>query len=93
MSAWKRYLERNLNAQIPSNNKAPNGRYTVIVRFIVGLDGSISEIKAVTNHGYGMEEEVVRVVTRGPKWKPAQQNGKDVIAWRSQPITFVVSAR
>ena len=90
-TAWRRYLERYLNAQTPANNKAPTGRYTVVVRFIVGLDGGISEIKAMTNHGYGMEEEVIRVITKGPNWKPAQQNGKDVVAWSSQPVTFVVA--
>jgi hypothetical protein len=27
----------------------------------------------------------------GPKWEPAQQNGKTVATYRKQPITFVVS--
>lgn len=93
VTSWRRYLERNLNAQVPSNNKAPQGSYTVVVKFIVGLKGDISELKAITNHGYGMEEEVIRVIARGPKWVPARQNGNDVVSERTQPITFVVAPR
>jgi TonB-dependent SusC/RagA subfamily outer membrane receptor len=90
---WRRYLERSLNAQVPANNKAPQGSYTVIVKFIVGLKGDISELKATTTNGYGMEEEVIRVITKGPNWIPARQNGKDVVSWRTQPVKFVVALR
>jgi protein TonB len=40
-----------------------------------------------------MEEEVVRIIKKGPKWKPAVQNGKLVNAYRRQPVTFVVSGK
>jgi protein TonB len=91
LSAWRRYLERNLNAQVPSDAGAPTGSYTVIVRFVVDKQGNISDVKAQTSHGYGMEEEAVRAIKRGPKWTPAIQNGRNVTAYRSQPITFVVA--
>lgn len=90
-AAWRRFLERQLNAQAPADAGAPPGQYTVQVRFIVDKTGTISDVRAVTNHGYGMEEEAVRVIKRGPKWTPAIQNGRQVNAYRSQPITFVVS--
>jgi protein TonB len=62
-----------------------------VVQFIVDKDGNVSEVKALTSHGYGMEEEAVRVIKRGPKWTPAIQNGRQVKAYRKQPITFVVT--
>jgi hypothetical protein len=37
-----------------------------------------------------MEEEAMRVIKSGPGWEPAQQNGKKVRAYRTQPITFLV---
>ena len=37
-----------------------------------------------------MEEEAVKVITRGPKWTPALQNGRYVNAYRRQPVTFIV---
>lgn len=89
--AWRKYLERNLNASAPVDNGANPGSYTVVVQFIVDKEGNISDVKALTNHGYGMEEEAVRVIKRGPKWEPAIQNGRQVKAYRKQPITFVVS--
>jgi protein TonB len=89
--AWRKYLERNLNASAPVDNGANPGSYTVVVQFIVDKEGNISDVKALTNHGYGMEDEAVRVIKRGPKWEPAIQNGRQVKAYRKQPITFVVS--
>jgi periplasmic protein TonB len=80
-----------LNAQVTQDNNAPPGVYQVIVRFIVAKDGSISDVVAETNHGYGMEKEAVRAISKGPKWTPAQQNGNIVKAYRRQPITFQVT--
>ena len=91
LPAWRRYLERNLNAQVPSDAGAPTGSYTVVVKFIVDKGGNISDVKALTSHGYGMEEEAVRAIKRGPKWTPAIQNGRNVNAYRQQPITFFVA--
>ena len=84
------FMERTLNAQIPSDKKAPDGQYTVIVQYKVDKEGNISNITALTNHGYGMEQEVIRVVAKGPKWQPAIQNGRTVASIRKQPVTFVV---
>lgn len=88
--AWRRFLELNLNAAAPVDNGAPAGAYTVLVQFIVDKDGSISDVKALTNHGYGMEKELVRLITQGPSWAPASMFGVPVKAYRKQPVTFVV---
>lgn len=88
---WRTFLEKNLDAAVPVRMGAPVGTYTAIVQFIVDKDGSISNIKALTHYGYGMEEEVMRIMRKAPKWIPAQQFGKPVRAYRKQPITFVVS--
>jgi protein TonB len=89
---WKKYLERNLNPNAPVDNGAPEGTYTVYVQFVVSKDGSISDVKALTNHGYGMEAEAMRVIKKGPAWVPAVQNGRSVNAYRKQPITFQVTS-
>ncbi|MEP7141293.1 MAG: energy transducer TonB [Ferruginibacter sp.] len=88
--AWIRYLQKNLNANAPVENGAPPGTYQVIVKFIVSKDGSISDVNAESKHGYGMEDEAVKIIKRGPKWTPALQNGRNVNAYRRQPITFIV---
>jgi len=89
-AAWAKYLQKNLNANIPVQNRAPRGVYQVIVKFIVNKDGRISDIRAETNYGYGMEKEVIRILKKGPDWEPAVQYGRKVNAYRRQPITFVV---
>ena len=88
---WRQYLERNCNAQVATDNGAPEGTYTTVVQFVVDKEGNIRDVKAMTNHGYGMEEEAVRVIKKGPNWTPAVQNGRQVKAYRKQPITFQVT--
>jgi protein TonB len=88
--AWIRYLQKNLNANAPVDNGAAPGTYQVIVKFIVSKDGSISDVQPETKHGFGMEDEAVKIIKRGPKWTPALQNGRNVNAYRRQPITFIV---
>lgn len=89
-TGWIKYMTKYLNPNVPIKNNAPIGQYQVIVRFIVSKTGAISDIVAETNHGFGMEQEVVRIIQKGPDWIPAQQNGKPVNAYRRQPVTFVV---
>lgn len=89
-AAWRQFLMKNLNAAIPARNGAPAGTYKVLVQFLVSKTGEISGIRALTNHGYGMEQEVIRVIKLGPKWKPAWQNGRCVNAYRKQPVVFLI---
>ncbi|OSZ76817.1 energy transducer TonB [Chitinophagaceae bacterium IBVUCB2] len=89
---WRRYLEQNANGQVATDNGAPEGTYTTVVQFVVDKEGNISDVRALTNHGYGMEQEAMRVIKKGPKWTPAVQNGRQVKAFRKQPITFQVQS-
>lgn len=88
---WQKFLLRNLNPQTPIDNNAPAGNYTVWIQFVVDTDGSISDIRALTQVGYGLEQEAIRVIRRTKKWEPAIQNGRPVKAYRKQAITFQVA--
>jgi len=88
--AWSKYLQRNLKADTPTENGAPTGAYTVVVSFLVDKEGNISEVKAENDPGFGTAAEAVRVISRGPKWIPAVQNGRNVIYRQKQAITFKV---
>ena len=89
-TAWSNYMRQNLNANVPVINKAPKGTYQVIVKFIVSKDGSVSDVEAETNFGYGMEQEAIRVIKNSPIWTPAFQRGHNVSSYRRQPVTFAV---
>ncbi len=88
--AWKRFLERNLEADIPLNNGAPAGTYSVVVSFLVDKEGNVSEVKALNDPGYGTAAEAIRAIQSGPRWIPALQNGRNVIYRQKQIITFRV---
>jgi len=90
LPAWGKYLQKNLNANVPVKNGAPAGRYTVKVQFIVDKEGNIIEPKALTRLGYGMEEEVIRIILKSGQWKPAMQGGRNVKAYHVQPVVFIV---
>ncbi len=89
--AWEKYLARNLNSSVAAENNAPAGEYTIYVQFIVHTDGQITDIKALTNHGFGMEQEAMKMIRKGPSWISAMQNGKVVTAYKKQRIDFVVA--
>ena len=70
-SAWIKSYENGLDSSVPFRNGAPVGTYFVYVQFIVTKDGVISDIRPLTNHGYGMEAEAVRALKKRPVWTPA----------------------
>ncbi len=92
VAAWKKFLEKNLDAGVTAKNDAPVGKYSAIAIFIVDKDGSLSDVKALTKFGYGIEDEMLRVISKSGKWTPASQDGKQVKAYRKQPLTFIVDS-
>ena len=91
LQGWTRYLERNLNSDVPIENGAPAKAYAVIVTFIVDKEGKVSDVKAENDPGYGTKEEAIRVIKKGPNWIPANQNGKMVTYRHKQTIVFKVT--
>ena len=90
-AAWKSYLVKNLNVNTASDKGAPAGKYTVLLSFLVDIDGSVSDVQSMNNPGYGTAEEAIRVIKNGPKWLPAEYGGHKVKYRAKQAITFVVS--
>lgn len=91
IDAWRIYLERNLNTNMPVDNGAAAGNYTVVVSFVVDKDGNISDVQALNDPGYGTAQEAIRVIKKSKQWTPALQNGRNVTYRQKQSITFVVS--
>jgi periplasmic protein TonB len=90
--AWRRYLERNLNANAAQEDGAPAGNYTVKVQFIVDKEGNISNVQAIETPKAcpSCAAEAVKIIKKGPKWEPAVQNGRNVIYQAIQFVTFQV---
>jgi protein TonB len=89
--AWRKFLERNLNSDVPNEHGAPQASYKVIISFVVDREGNLSDIVAENDPGYGTKEEAIKVIKRSPKWTPAFQNGRNVKYRQRQAITFTVT--
>jgi periplasmic protein TonB len=48
----------------------------------------VSDVQATTMKGSKLAEVAVNAIRKGPKWIPAQQNGRMVNAYRLQPVTL-----
>jgi protein TonB len=86
-AAWLRFLNKNLGNNYPANavEKGIQGR--VVIRFIVDVDGSLSNITAAEGPAE-LKDAAISVIRKSGKWNPAIQNGQKVKSWKSQPIVF-----
>lgn len=89
-SVWNEFLMKKVDQHVPKINGAPIGLYPVEVIFIINRDGKISEILPVTNFGYGMEDELKRVLKIADDWDPATRNGRRLSDRKRQVFYFSV---
>ncbi len=91
--AWIEYLNSMLDENVPSNNNAPTGEYTIFFKFTIDKEGNITDIVFDNDPGYGIKEEVARVLKhkKTPKWIPASINGVPKTYWHKQKLYFSVN--
>ncbi len=92
-AGWSTYLMNNLDRDLPYRNKAVTGKYTVRLSFVVNQNGDVENVIAENDPGYGTAKEAVRVIQNGPKWIPAEQEGKKVNSLVKQVIIFNVNRK
>ena len=84
--AWINFLRKNIS----SPQELQEGeKKTVQVRFIVDKDGTVTGFQIMQSAGKSFDNEVIRVLKKMPKWKPAIQNGLAVERSYTQPVTFI----
>lgn len=88
---WQKYLQKNINLNIPIEKGAPPGKYVVKVTFIVQPNGVIKDFKVKEDPGFGTAEEVTRIFTKGPNWRPAIYKQKTVASFVERKVTFTIS--
>lgn len=97
IKGWNKYLQQNLKAELGAEyiklkRKQKEVRQIALVSFLVDTTGNISEVECV-NAGEvhpKLAEEAIRVIQEGPKWIPAELNGKKVIYRQKQSIIWAV---
>ena len=92
--AWAEHITR--KTQLPDSvvKDIPAGTYKVNVQFVVDVHGNVGQIKAKNDSGYGLAKMAMNVVsTYKGKWQPANQCGRNVKAYKEQPIVFIIPAQ
>jgi len=87
-AALLRYLQKHL--RYPGSALAAGVGGRVFMSFVVGADGSISEVTILKGLGYGLDEEAQRVVRQMPAWIPGYQSKHAVPVRFTLPITFAI---
>ena len=80
------FLGKNIKYPVAAQEAKIEGR--VIVQFVVGRDGSVSDAKVMRGVNPELDAEAVRVVSIMPKWNPGKQRGKAVAVKYTMPIMF-----
>lgn len=87
---WNDYVRQTITAHMDELVSDGNTG-TCTVQFIVSKDGVVSDVSAVTMQGTKLAEIAVNAIRRGPRWIPAEQNGRKVNAFRRQNIRFIMA--
>ena len=90
ISAMMQYLSANVKYPEEAHKKGVQGR--VIVTFVVGKDGSISDAKVMRSIDPLLDAEALRVISSMPNWIPGKQDGKPVAVKYTIPVTFKLNS-
>jgi TonB family protein len=80
------YLKRNLVYPESGLDEAKEG--TTVVRINVDKNGNVKASEIVNSLGKDFDREIMKVVSRMPKWSPAKQNGESVESSVSFKVEF-----
>lgn len=85
-AAMYKWLSDNIIFPAAAIEDGVQGR--VIVEFVVGKDGSITNVRVVRARHQALDKEALRVVKAMPKWVPGRNNGQPVKVTYTLPVTF-----
>lgn len=85
-SAWEAFFAK--NHRYPEVAKASGLQTTVVVRFIIQKDGSVTDPEIICSSHPLFTEEVLRLLKIMPKWKPALKHGKPCASYYKLPFIF-----
>ena len=81
-----KFLAKNIKYPAEAQQKGEQGR--VMVQFVVGKDGKLSDIKIMRSISPTLDAEAIRVIKAMPTWKPGTQRGQAVAVKYTIPISF-----
>lgn len=84
--AWLNFLQKYLNAP---EELEPGEKKNVQIGFQVSAEGVVTNFEIIQSAGAAYDNEVIRVLKKMPKWRPAIQNGQPVARAFTQRVTFM----
>ena len=85
-AAMYKWLSENIVYPSAASEQGVQGR--VVVEFVVGKDGPITNVRVLRPRHPALDKEAVRVVKAMPKWIPGRNNGQPVKVTYTLPVTF-----
>jgi len=86
ITEFYKFIGKNFRTPVAVGKNKIEGK--TYIQFIIEKDGSLSDIIALKDAGYGIGDEVIRVLKLSPKWAAARQQGKAVRVMYNMPITI-----
>lgn len=80
------FIQKHLRFTAEAREAGLSGRF--YVSFIVSEDGSLNGIQMMRAIGFGQDEEIKRVLSMSPFWKPGQFQSKPVKTVMVLPVNF-----
>ena len=92
--AWAEHIMK--KSQLPDSivKNIPAGTYKVDVQFVIDKHGNIGQVKAKNDPGFDLAKRAENVIsTYSGAWRPATQCGRNVNAYRVQPVIFMIPSQ
>lgn len=86
ISGLRTYLNQNIRYPAVAQENCVQGR--VVVSFVVGKDGHISDVTVLRSVDPSLDKEAIRVVRNMPRWTPGKQGGEPVKVRYNVPVSF-----
>lgn len=85
-NAFSKWVNERL--QYPEIAKENGIQGRVLLQFVVGADGKVSNVKVVRGVDPSLDKEAVRVVQSSPNWSPGKQRDRAVKVTYTFPVIF-----
>lgn len=89
MKAFYKYISSNLKYPAKARRMGVSGK--VFVQFVVNEKGQLTQLEIIKGIGAGCDDEVIRLLTAAPRWKPGKQRGIPVKVKQVLPISFMMN--
>lgn len=84
ISKFYKYISDNFRS--PDVSNFPGGKE--IIEFTIKTDGTVGDIKIIKDIGYGVGEQIKKILQKSPKWTPGVKDGQPVECTYTLPINI-----